>query len=313
MTPIYIVMTMDCESAKVDMSDHGYLMSSSGPSNYEQSEKSIRGFLKGTKDAGYPTTLFLHPEVARENRKLVLEAKEKGTCLGLHIHPYKLANSEYTHDLGAYSADEQRVILQKSISVWEDALGEKPVYFRGGYFSANDNTFRVLEELGFKGGSLSNPGRSLTSHFSVWKGAEPYPHRAHKAFRLASGDSEFVEIPISVAYGRPVAHGHAGEEGYEWPYIPHTYDHERVVSDILNRFSEEKPLLGCYVTDTHNDQDYTDPDAPASINLARIVKAIEESCNSLGFEARGATIAEICNLARKTDHLMPSLESVMKI
>ena len=91
--PVNILMTMDCESAKVDVSDHGIRMSSSGPANYEESERSIRGFVETIKAAGYPATLFLHPEVAIAHVDLVRELQASGACLGLHLHPYKLADS----------------------------------------------------------------------------------------------------------------------------------------------------------------------------------------------------------------------------
>ena len=296
--PVNILMTMDCESAKVDVSDHGIGMSSSGPADYAESERSIRGFVETVNAAGYPATLFLHPEVAVAHVDMVLEMQAEGACLGLHLHPYKMVDSIYKQDLGAYPEPQQRAILQKAIDAWENALGHRPRYFRAGYFSANDSTFGILEDLGFRGGSLSNPGRLLPSHFSVWKDADPYPHRAHRAFRLVSGDSSFVEVPVAVAYGRPVARGHAGEEGYEWPYIPHTYDHEAVVSDILGRFSEDQPRLGTIVTDTHNDHNYSDPQSAASINLRCILTAIETSCEKIGLEPRGTTIAALCDRFR---------------
>lgn len=297
--PVNILMTMDCESAKVDVSDHGIGMSSSGPANYEESERSIRGFVETIKAAGYPATLFLHPEVAIAHADLVRELKASGACLGLHLHPYKLADSTYKQDLGAYAEHQQRAILQRAIEAWESALGERPQYFRAGYFSANDSTFRILAELGFRGGSLSNPGRLLPSHFSVWKDADPYPHRAHHAFRLVSGDSDFIEVPVSVAYGRPVAQGHAGEEGYEWPYIPHTYDHAAVISDILGRFRRDQPRFGTFVTDTHNDHDYSNPQSAASVNLRCILDAIDASCETMGLEPKGTTIDALCDRFRE--------------
>ncbi len=63
---------MDCESAKVDVSDHGIATSSSGPADYVESEQAIRGFVDTCSAAGYPTTVFLHPEVATAHSDLVL-------------------------------------------------------------------------------------------------------------------------------------------------------------------------------------------------------------------------------------------------
>jgi hypothetical protein len=297
--PVNIMMTMDCESAKVDVSDHGIHMSSSGPADYVESERSIRGFVETIQAAGFPATLFLHPEVAIAHRDLVLDLQTAGACLGLHLHPYKMVDSDYTQDLGAYPESLQRTILQKATDVWAETVGQHPRYFRAGYFSANDSTFGILEDLGYHGGSLSNPGRLLPSHFSVWRSGDPYPHRAHRAFRLVSGDSDFIEVPVAVAYGRPVARGHAGEEGYEWPYIPHTYDHAAVISDILGRFQQDRPRFGTFVSDTHNDHDYTDPSAPASVNLRCILDAIEASCEAMNLVPEGITIDTLCDRVRE--------------
>jgi len=299
MSSTYILMTMDCESAKTDVSAAGMAMSSSGPADYAESARSIEGYVNTCTKAGYPVTLFLHPEVAESNADLVLRLQKEGACLGLHLHPYKLRDSPYSEDLGAYAEDDQREILGRAVYAWESALNQKPQYFRAGYFSANDTTFRILEDLGFRGAGLSNPGRSLVSHFSVWKGAEPYPHRANTAFRLAEGTSDLIEIPVAVAYGRPVARGHAGESGFEWPYIPHAYDHEAIVADVFGRFVEDRPAFGTFVTDTHNDHDYSDPHSPASQNLDRILNALRISADELGLNLVGTTIEDLCDRVRE--------------
>ena len=143
-------------------------------------------------------------------------------------------------------------------------------YFRAGYFSASDATYRVLDELGFAGGSLSIPGRVLPGHQSMWTGAETYPHRTHHECRLIAGEGNFINVPVSVAFNRPVQRGHAGERGYEWLYIPHRYDHVAVIKDMLDRFLRDDPRFPVIVTDSHNDQDYSDPGHPARMNLELI-------------------------------------------
>jgi len=298
MNDVYVMLTMDCEAAKIDVSAHGREMSGSGPAEYADSETSIRGYVESARALGYPVTLFVHPEVAVAHAALLQELKGGGTCLGLHLHPYKFAGDRYDRDLGAYSAEDQRSILAEAVDVWGEALGFRPIYFRAGYFSANDSTVSALLALGFEGGSLSNPGRILPDHASVWAGAAAYPHRAHEAFRLIEGDTDFIEVPVAVAYGRPVEQGHAGERGFEWPYIPHTYDHSRVIEDILNRFVEEAPGFGTIVTDTHNDQDYADPNHASSQNLKSIIATIEAVCAARNLVVHGVTLDRMCHLVR---------------
>lgn len=296
---LYILLTMDCETAKQEVTAHGTRMSASGPWDYEESERSIRGYASVAEAYGFPLTLFAHAEVAVANRELLLDLQSRGHCLGLHLHPYKFAGEGYLRDLGAYSAQEQREMLSAATEVWAGALGQKPLYFRAGYFSGNDNTFRVLQDLGFRGGSLSNPGRVLPEHCSVWAGASPYPHRANLDFRQNDGTSEFVEVPVAVDYQRPVQAGAAGEQGYEWPYVPAPYDHRAVVGHILERIKADDPGCGAVVLDTHNDQDYTDPEHPATVNLRLILDTIATLSARMDINATGATLESMCSLQSK--------------
>ena len=178
----YVVLTMDCETALFECSPLAIKLSGSGPSDYEEGERSIRGYFETAADYGYPVTFFAHPEVAVAQSGLLLELQREGACLGMHLHPYKLRGNRYHRDLGAYRADQQLELISEATQAWSDAIGQYPGFFRGGVFSANDDTFAVLVELGFLGGSVSCPGRVLPSAFSVWSGAELYPHRAHLGF-----------------------------------------------------------------------------------------------------------------------------------
>jgi hypothetical protein len=295
-TQLFLLLTMDCETARKDITGHAASMSPSGPRDYVASERSIRGYASVASAYGFPLTLFVHPEVAAAHRELLLELQSQGHCLGLHLHPYKFANGRYTEDLGAYSAEEQREMLGAAVAAWKGILGQEPLYFRAGYFSANDSTFRVLQELGFRGGSLSNPGRVLPAHCSVWSGAEPYPHRAHLGFRQLTGGSSFVEVPVSVDYERPVQRGAAGEQGYEWPYIPAPYDHRQVVQHILERSRSAGARTSTLVLDSHNDQDYGDPGHPATVNLSLILDSAKSCAAGMDVSLVGATLETICDL-----------------
>ncbi len=299
MQELSVMFTMDCEPAKIDVTAYGSMMSASGPDDYQESERSIRAYVATVKQAGFSTTLFAHPEVAAAHSQLLLELQDEGACLGLHVHPYKLKGGRYQHDLGAYSGPAQRQILREASDVWEEALGQKATYFRAGYFSANDFTFGVLKELGFKGGSLSIPGRILPEHCSVWAGADPYPHRAHLGFRQLRGDSDFIEIPVSMDFERPTNRGAANEQGYEWLYIPaERYEHPEIVRHIVQRVHAEAHPHGVIVTDTHNDQDYSQGDHPARVNLDLTLRSIERCCAEVGVRPVGATVARLCDRLR---------------
>ena len=49
-------------------------MSASGPSDYAESERSIRGYVEAVGTAGYPVTLLAHPEVAAAQPDLMQQS-----------------------------------------------------------------------------------------------------------------------------------------------------------------------------------------------------------------------------------------------
>ena len=89
-------------------------------------------------------------------------------------------------------------MLSRAIEMWREAFNLPPQYFRQGTLSANDSLFRVLADLGFRGGSISLPGRVFPDKHAVWVGAPLDPHRGHPDFRLLEGPLEFANMPISV-------------------------------------------------------------------------------------------------------------------
>ena len=137
----------------------------------------------------------------------------------------------------------------------------------------------------------------LPSAFSVWAGAELYPHRAHLGFRQAVGDSDFVEVPISVDVTRPTDKRDRHEIGFEWPYVAsRRYDHEAVVRNIVDRAAEESPPFASLVTNTHQDQDYADPKHPASRNLRVILETVRDASAELGLGLVGSDLADMRTL-----------------
>jgi len=297
-TELFVVLTADCETAHCDLDPPALAMSGSGPADYAESERSIRGYAAVANGYGFPLTLFIHPEVAAAHPDLFLELERGGACLGLHVHPYKLLGERYSQDLGAYSAPAQSEMLSRCQERWATALGTKPLYFRAGYFSANDHTFRVLAELGFRGGGVSIPGRILPTHQSIWAGADPYPHRAHLDFRHLRGDSDFIEVPVAVDFGQPLERGAAGERGYAWPYVPAGYRHRETIQGILERIRADEPPVAAIVLDTHNDQEYSDPTHPSRRNLELILETTIAHARILGLHPRGATIQTVCDVVR---------------
>ncbi len=296
---VNVILTMDCEPALFECSPLAIKLSGTGPATYEAGESSIRGYVEAADREGYPVTLFAHPEVAVAQTALLLELQHAGACLGMHLHPYKFDDARYPRDLGAFTVEQQTELVSAATKVWSDALGQHPKFFRGGVYSANDATFGVLLGLGFEGGSLSVPGRVLPRAMAIWAGAELYPHRANLSFRHIKGDSDFVEVPMSSDTSRPMEQGDLGERGFEWPYVSsRLYDHSAIVRNVIARSIDDGATFPTYVTNTHQDQDYADPEHPASVNLRTIFRTLRDTAAVHGVELAGRTIADMCGLVR---------------
>ncbi len=299
---IYVVLTMDCEPALFECSPLAIKLSGTGPATHEEGESSIRAYVEAADRERYPVTLFAHPEVAVAQTGLLLELQNAGACLGMHLHPYKFDPVRYPRDLGYFTAAEQTEMITAATEVWSDALGQHPRFFRGGVYSANDATFGVLLDLGFEGGSLSVPGRVLPRAMAIWAGAELYPHRANLSFRHIKGDSDFIEVPMSSDISRPMESGELGEIGFEWPYVASTkYKHDAIVRNVIARGIDDGAAFPTYVTNTHQDQDYADPEHPASVNLQTIFRTLRETASEFGVGLTGRTIGEMCDLVRTKD------------
>ena len=73
------------------------------------------------------------------------------------------------------------------------------------------------------------------------------------------------------------------------------------MQDILQRFAKDKPRFGTIVTDTHNDQDYSNADHPASRNFELILRSIQNFCTEMEMEPIGITLDALCELVLKDE------------
>ncbi|MBU7004984.1 MAG: polysaccharide deacetylase family protein, partial [Theionarchaea archaeon] len=169
MRELYVAFTMDCERIASE-SPPG------GPETWELSERAISGYCDFLLESDLYPTLFIVPECAKKHRPLFGTLSRKGVELGLHLHPQSFDKHQYCKYLGEYERDDQLRIIGESRREFTRALGAEPKSFRSGNFSANDDTFPVLDSLGFLQGSVSDPGRNAPGFAATWMGACPDPH-----------------------------------------------------------------------------------------------------------------------------------------
>lgn len=298
---IHVVITMDCEPVRPT----GGTMATSGPESYGQSAAYTEAFAGCVADHGFPVSFFIHPETALAHPGLFLELESKGACLGLHIHPYKIERTRFQNHFGALNEFEQTVLISESTARWQSAIGRRPLYFRPGTFSANDATFKVLTRLGFRGGSLSCPGRVYPDLYAAWAGTPLDPHFGHDTFRLMPGDLDFVNLPLSVDTSHmEMVKGRSFYRDLRPDYLEADYD--SIANNMVRQLRERQPAVPILMVVTHNDNDFTCPDDRVRRNLERSLSAIQNACDRADVTAQGATVESVCDLVReRIDRVKP--------
>lgn len=288
MDDVRVLITMDVEPVKRDPDW-------TGPEDADTSERVTRAYVDVAHQHGFPVTFFIHPEAAELHRQMFLSLEDKGACLGLHLHATKFQYPRHRYDLGYYSAEEQRKMLIAAGAEWAEALGRDPVYFRPGAFSANDSTFPTLVSLGFRGGSLSVPGRVWPERYCIWAGAEPYPHRVNQSFRQVPGDMPFANIPLSVDFSMPMS---PRRFTYYQDLRPSArgVSTEQVLRNIIGRIAEDKPAVPVIHLVTHNDQPFDNPDNESRRRLELVLKRVKPICEEHGLTAVGTTVEDVCEI-----------------
>lgn len=303
MKKIKIVVTMDVEPTTATTHP-----TATGPAEWGLGERAVRGYAELAGDHGFPVTYFIHPEAALAQADMFDELRSRGACLGLHIHAWKYAmwrhqSKRYMAHYGGLSESDQRALLAEAGALWQQMLGEWPRYFRPGTFSANDAIFRVLDDLGFDGGSCSVPGRQMPEMQAVWNGTEPDPHRGHAYFRQLAGDLEFVNMPLSADFSLALE-GRIGRRLHpdlrpdtDWQ-AQYGLSYDTIAANIVGQVLARAPQVPVINVVSHNHYDYRDPRDPARQRLQQSLKALAGACAAAGVEPVGATLAEIVDDVR---------------
>jgi len=140
------ILTIDCEGYNFD-------------NNLKNNVLNLEKLLKLNSENNIYTLLFITPFFAEMMKKLNLIEKIKNNykvIFGLHIHPNNLPEHidnlcpfiKKDEDLMSYySYDEQKIIITQCYQ-YISKLGVEPIEaYRGGYFSIDDNTAKILHDL----------------------------------------------------------------------------------------------------------------------------------------------------------------------
>ncbi len=165
--------------------------------HWEASSRAIDAFCTTIFRAGFAPTLFLTPEAVEEHTPLCDDLLAAGADLGLLVQPQTVRGAQLRHYLGAYPAAQQRLIVGEALRRFEQALERRPLSVRSAMYSASDETFGVLYQLGFRQCSLSSPGRRVKKHSAMWQDAPADPHYTSATSRLEPGSLPLLEVPVT--------------------------------------------------------------------------------------------------------------------
>lgn len=172
-----------------------------GPASWDAAESSVRGFVNSMAAMGLTqgATLFVYPDVARHQRALYQELAASGVEVALHLNGlrYSRLQHECAQWLGAMPEHEQREALRTAKSDLEEMLGQPVQGYRSCYGSANRDTLRLCDEVGFRWASNSS-NRYRPEFAANWSGSWPYAHHASRHSNLICGDLRLFEIPVTV-------------------------------------------------------------------------------------------------------------------
>lgn len=247
---LHVLFTMDCEPAATKWAPDG-------PKHWELSARSIEGFCSPLLNAGFLPTLFVSPRCANEHAPMLEEFAGRGAEIGLQVHPPNMLDGRFKRMLGDYNAEDQRALIEAASDDFAAALGFRPRSFRGGRFSANDATFRLLYELGFRQGSLSLSGRQVPKHAADWEGAAVEPHYTDRENRLRAGSLPFLEVPVTSDPTQTFRNGFPYELGIETG--PFKGWHYEIIESQLARMATELVAFRSLCFYTGNTLPYHDP------------------------------------------------------
>lgn len=307
MKEINVVVTMDCEPTT--QTTHP---TATGPHDWDLGQRSCEGYARIASEFGFPVTYFIHPEAAIAQADMFKRLRGQGACLGLHMHPWKYSmwrhNGErFMAHYGGLIEEEQRELLKESAALWEEALEQRATLFRPGTFSANDAIFKVLAELGFKGGSCSVPGRMMPEMRAIWTGAHPDPHRTSPVLRQLVGPLDFVNVPVSTDFST-LLEGRLGRRLHpdlrpdiDWE-TQYGVSYPTIARNLVEQLMERNPAVPTICFITHNHYDFEDSQDPATRRLRQSLEALQQACAAAGVAAKPATIDSVADAVLALPH-----------
>lgn len=263
---IHVLFTMDCESIAIRTAKEG-------PRTWEQSARAIEGYSNRLLRAGYPPTLFLAPQCAVEHTPLLEELAGRGAELGLYVNPLQAERVSYRNFLGTLAPEAQRRLIDEAAERFADAIGVRPRSFRPCKHSASDETYRLLYDLGFRQGSIAQPGFVLPRIGVDWEHVSHHPRYVDSRHHERSGDLPFLDVPVTTDPDQR----QITNLPYELRIDAGTFEalHQPVIDRAIERMIEDAASFCALCFTSDNRPAYDNDDDKHSLTLESILDYLE--------------------------------------
>jgi hypothetical protein len=272
-----------------------------GPPSWEFAQASVEGFIAQMESLGARegATLFVYPDVAREQRSLYRRLADAGVEIALHLNGLRYSRlvGDRAKWLGEMTREEQKEALRMAKEDLEEVIGRPCRGYRACYGSANRDTFPILEELGFAWSSNTS-NRYRPEFFANWSGSWPYAHHPSRKSHLICGDLKLFEIPVTV--GLHIYYDEKIRQPLDLRVeTPPTVVGERrerlrevIEENILEMERREVPVRAI-IGASHNTSAYNDRSTYQAQNLDWIVRHMRELAAQYGLTLMPASFERI--------------------
>jgi len=263
-----------------------------GPKDWEFAEASVHGFVERMAGIGAAAgaSLFVYPDVARHQRALYREMAAAGVEIALHLNGlrYSRLRGEKAKWLGEMTEVEQHEALRTAKADLEDTLGQPVLGYRACYGSANNDTPRLCDELGFRWASNASM-RYRPEFFANWGGSWPFAHHASAVSNLICGNLRLFEIPVTA--GLTVYYDESVRQPLdlrvETPLERLGERREKlrsVIEENIIEMDRRAVPVRAIIGASHNTNPYGDPATYQAQNLEWVIKHARELAKGHGLE-----------------------------
>ena len=279
-----------------------------GPDSWESAEASVRGFVDVMAEQGLrrATTLFVYPDVAVKQAALFREMADRGVEIGLHLNTWRYSKVKEKGWLALKPYDEQLDAIRMAKADLEDAVGHPCLGFRACYASANLDTLRACEALGFLWTSTAASGTYNVETGAKWAGVWPYPFHPSRRSALVPGDMKIYEMPwtrsLTILFdGDP---NRTVDIRAETPPEIAGVDCEtfrRIIKESLDGMEKRSQPVRAVIGISHNTNPFADRESFQHRNVVGVCRFARECSAERGYEFVPVSFLEIRGFAEAID------------